>query len=312
MEESLERPEVVVLMSTYNGEKYVEEQIESIFSQKGVCVKLIVRDDGSTDRTIRILENYEALGKLQFVQGKNRGFVESFWEMVMNAPESNYYAFADQDDVWLENKLLRAVEHLREEPEIPLLYCANYYSVDEKLQRHTQEDIFSLEGWKPEYFILTQTPALGNTMVWNRMLMEKLKLHPECNWISEHDHRLQFAAAMIGKVIIDKERTILYRQHANNTSGGIRGGALKKWWLVKKKMLTARMFGDVENRHSCEIRAENFLKYYRSDLDEKMIENLELVVNYRNSFADTMKFLQSNMYKAMPIKIKLRVLLHRL
>lgn len=310
MEEKSEQPEVVVLMSAYNGEKYIEEQIESIFSQEGVCVKLIVRDDGSTDRTIKILEDYEALGKLQIIQGNNKGFIESFWEMVLKAPESDYYAFADQDDVWLKNKLLRAVEHLRKEPDIPTLYCANYYSVDEKLQKSVQEDIFSMDGWEPEYFILTQTPALGNTMVWNCSLMKKLRLHPECNWISEHDHRLQFAAAMLGKIIIDEERTILYRQHENNTSGGIKRGALLKWWRVKKKMLMARMFGDAEHRHSCEVRAQNFLKYYRSDLDKKMIENLEMVANYRNSFADTMKFLQSHMFKVMPIKIKLRVFLH--
>ena len=312
MKEKLKQPKVVVMMSTYNGEKYIEEQIESIFGQKGVCIKLIVRDDGSTDGTIKILENYETLGKLQFIQGENKGFAESFWEMLLNAPEGDYYAFADQDDVWLENKLIRAVEHLRKEPNMPLLYCANYYLVDEKLKKCAQKDIVSTDGWKPEYFILTQTPALGNTMVWNRNLMKKLRLHPDCNWASEHDHRLQFAAAMFGKIIIDEERTVLYRQHENNTSGGIKQGALMKWWNVKKKMLVTRLFGDVEHRHNCEMRAQNFLRCYRSDLDEKMIENLELVANYRNSFTDTIRFLKSYMYKSMPIKIKLRAWLHRL
>ena len=313
MKERLEQPKVVVMMSTYNGEKYVEEQIKSILEQKGVCIRLIVRDDGSTDGTIRILKNYDALGKLQFIQGENKGYVKSFWELALNAPESDYYAFADQDDVWLENKILRAVEHLQRESDIPLLYCANYYLVDEKLQKLNQKDVFSMAGWKPEYFILTQSPALGNTMVWNHSLMKKLRLHPDCNWVSEHDHRLQFAAAMLGKIIIDEERTILYRQHENNVSGGIKKkGALVKWWNVKKKMLAARLFGDAERRHSCEVRAQNFLEHYYFDLDNKMIKNLQLVANYRHSLADTVEFLQSDMYKAMPLKIKLRVLLRRL
>lgn len=309
VQESLGQPEVIVLLSSYNGEKYIEQQIESILNQEGVWVTLVVRDDGSTDGTSKILEDYEKSGRLHFVRGTNLGFIDSFWELVMNAPEAPYYAFADQDDVWLKNKLQRAVECLSKEVGTPMLYCANYYTVDEYLEKKTQSTLFSMDGWKQEYFILTQTPALGNTMVWNNSLQQELKLHPECDWCCEHDHRLQFAAAMLGKVVIDKERTILYRQHTNNISGGV-GGKTLNWIKVRLKLLMRRMFGNEMQRHSGEIRAKSFLFYYGSELNKGLIKNLRLVSNYRNSIKETMQLLKSDMCAAMPLKIKIRIILH--
>lgn len=306
--ESCDQSEVVVLMSAYNGEKYIEKQIESILSQVNIKVGLVVRDDGSTDGTRKILENYERLGSLRFIRGENKGFINSFWDLVMNAPEASYYAFADQDDVWLEDKLSRAVDRLKEEENIPVLYCANYILVDDQLNRKSQNTVYSIEGWKPEHFILTQTAALGNTMVWNYLLQKKITLHPECDWCCEHDHRMQFAAAMLGKIVIDKERTILYRQHSGNISGGVSRSFNKL--KIKCSFLFNRLFGDDKQRHSNELRARSFLNCYRNELSDEMIEALELAVNYRKSVLDTVRLLKSDMCLGMPMNIKLRIVLH--
>ena len=103
---------VLVLMSTYNGEAYLTEQVESILKQADVNVKLLVRDDGSTDNTLRILNKYATEEKLDYITGKNINWMHSFWTLVNMAHGADYYAFADQDDIWFPDKLARAVSVL--------------------------------------------------------------------------------------------------------------------------------------------------------------------------------------------------------
>lgn len=100
---------VTVLMSTYDGENFLRDQIESILNQEDVYVHLIVRDDGSKDRTINILEEYQSRGKLEWYSGKNLGSARSFLNLVSKSPDNEYYAFSDQDDVWFSKKLKRAI-----------------------------------------------------------------------------------------------------------------------------------------------------------------------------------------------------------
>ena len=97
---------VAVLMSTYNGEKYLNEQIDSILSQSGNFeLSLLVRDDGSTDETINILNKYQNLGKLKWYSGKNLGPGKSFIDLLYKTHGYDYYAFSDQDDVWMTGKI---------------------------------------------------------------------------------------------------------------------------------------------------------------------------------------------------------------
>ena len=119
---------ITVLMSTYNGEKYLREQIESILNQKNVRVQILVRDDGSTDHTHIILDEYQKNGKLNWYTGMNLKSSKSFMNLVTKAPETEYYAFCDQDDVWNNDKLYRAVNKLKSmgNMNIPRLYSCNY------------------------------------------------------------------------------------------------------------------------------------------------------------------------------------------
>ena len=104
------KEKVLVLMSTYNGEQYLQQQIDSIITQKNVDVELLVRDDGSTDKTIDILKDYQQKGLLSYYAGENLKPQLSFLHLLRHAPECKYYAFADQDDVWLEDKLSSGIE----------------------------------------------------------------------------------------------------------------------------------------------------------------------------------------------------------
>ena len=116
---------VCVLISTYNGEKFLDEQIASILAQKGVEVDILVRDDGSSDMTCSLLERWQKEGKLKWYKGENLGFARSFMNLLKTASVYDYYAFCDQDDVWLPEKLKKAcfvddIEGLDESP----LACA--------------------------------------------------------------------------------------------------------------------------------------------------------------------------------------------
>jgi rhamnosyltransferase len=137
---------VCVLLSTYNGEKYLKELLDSVLNQNcedKIKVSIFVRDDGSSDNTTNILKEYEQNGKIILFGhgGCNLGFAKSFSSLLANAPLSDYYAFCDQDDIWLPDKLISAVERLEKEDnnEIPLLYSTNLIVVDKDLNEITRD-----------------------------------------------------------------------------------------------------------------------------------------------------------------------------
>ena len=127
--------EVCVLMATYNGEKYLREQVDSIIGQHNININLIVRDDGSTDSTINILSEYEEKGLLTYTKGANLGPARSFMELLKFSPISDYYAFSDQDDIWLPDKIKTAVDMMKEDEEKPALYFCQTQLVDENLKK---------------------------------------------------------------------------------------------------------------------------------------------------------------------------------
>lgn len=125
---------IAVLMSTYNGEKYIRQQIDSILAQQCDCeFELLVRDDGSVDGTKQILEEYAEQGQLTWYCGENLGPAKSFLDLVRRSPGYDYYAFSDQDDYWNPDKLEMAVSTLCGETE-NCVYFANAQLVDENLK----------------------------------------------------------------------------------------------------------------------------------------------------------------------------------
>lgn len=123
---------VAILMSTYNGAKYLREQIDSILFQKGVEVTLYIRDDGSSDGTIDIVKEYaQKYQNIIWTMGKNVGVGNSFMQLIYDCPDDyDYYAFSDQDDIWLEDKLKVAIDSIKQR-DTPALYASNQMLVDE-------------------------------------------------------------------------------------------------------------------------------------------------------------------------------------
>lgn len=208
--------QVLVLMSTYNGERYLKQQIDSISGQQGVSVKLLVRDDGSTDGTLRILDDYKAKGQLDYYFGDNIGPQRSFMHLLQHAPGSDYYAFADQDDVWMPEKLAVAVKRLESQQNRPALYFCQTQLTDERLNKLPSVIIhpYLTFGESMIYKFIG-----GCTMVMNNSLQMVIgKRNPD--YLRMHDTWVYFIAQAVGAYIyFDKVPHILYRQHGDNALG---------------------------------------------------------------------------------------------
>lgn len=230
---------ILVLLSSYNGEKYIKEQIDSILNQKTEYeVNLLIRDDGSTDGTRNILEEYKETyaGRVQIVYGENIGYIRSFFELIKMAEGHKYYALSDQDDVWLENKLDAAVKMCDgEETELPLLYGSSSCLVNTELEPfgETQKQLRGITF----YNTIIQNIFPGHTQVFNEALCQLLKKEIDYSKIYVHDSWITNIAILYGKVIFDNHSYTLYRQHGSNEVGfgkGIVGWIRERIKRVKK------------------------------------------------------------------------------
>lgn len=174
---------VLVLMSTYNGEKYIEEQLNSLLSQTYKEIDILIRDDGSTDRTINLIEDYIDKNKenITLIKGKNIGVVNSFFNLIDHVKnEYFYFAFCDQDDYWEKNKIEVAVNKLNElGNELPLMYCSNKKIVDSNLKLiKTFEKNMIIPNFGNA---MVENIATGCTMLINSKLLDILKKEKECS-----------------------------------------------------------------------------------------------------------------------------------
>ena len=217
---------VAVLLCTYNGEKYLEEQINSILNQQGVSVNIFIRDDGSTDGTVSIIKKYvEQFHNISFVDcgkhlGPGLGFLKLLKYVFHRCAPFDYYSFSDQDDIWLSDKLLAAVKMMQDKTNTPILYCSNQYIYQDGQvirERFDKDPDISLEGH------ISKNYLSGCTMVLN---YELAKIVAEAKYPSRqllkyrlHDSMIFLIALCTGEVVYDKTPHIYYRIHENNTVG---------------------------------------------------------------------------------------------
>ena len=217
-------PLVAILMGTINGARFLSEQLDSLAAQTHQNWYLIASDDGSTDDTLRILKAYQAkwpAGKLIIKEGPKQGFCVNFLSMACDLNiNADYYAFCDQDDVWLATKLAVAIQNISEYQEagVPYVYCGRTSYVNEKLKKIGCSPLFAF----PRTFrnALIQSIAGGNTMVFNQKtkeLLEKVGIvdHPSHDWLV-----YQLATGAGGDVFYDPIPQVLYRQHQDALVGG--------------------------------------------------------------------------------------------
>lgn len=213
---------VCVLLSTYNGETYLAEQLDSLLRQENVTLCVRVRDDGSTDGTQRVLETYRKRfpDVLEWTQGKeNLRAARSFMELVQTAPDADYYAFCDQDDVWDSDKLICAVRAMEaREPGRPLLYYSNVRVVDASLALIEQSDISPAEVRLRR--ALLHNVVIGCTAVMNRVLREALCAYtPDFTEMLHDWWAVKVCLALGGETVFDPVPHMGYRQHGQNVLG---------------------------------------------------------------------------------------------
>ena len=192
---------VCVLMSTYNGEKYLKEQLDSILNQNSIIVDILIRDDGSTDKTLNILDEYnKKYNNIRYYTGENLKSAKSFLDLLFTAGEYDYYSFSDQDDVWDRDKLLVAVSKLKEGYN---LYGCKKKIVNSNLEPLNKED--EIPSSLKLGNVILRCRISGCTMVFNRELRNYLlKCSPKI--ISMHDSWVLKVAVSTGKVFYDENK----------------------------------------------------------------------------------------------------------
>lgn len=174
---------VLVMLASYNGSEYIAEQVDSILDQENVEAQVLIRDDGSRDETVKLIQSrYSQSERVDLIDAsENLGCAQSFMDMVNNVElNSDYYAFSDQDDYWKPNRLERAIKAIQEKAtnsDHAVLYCCNREEVDaERAFLYYNVPIENNDRYKTlEYLLFVRNVAPGNTMVFNRSFLELLK-----------------------------------------------------------------------------------------------------------------------------------------
>lgn len=277
---------VLVLMSTYNGAHFLREQLDSILAQQGVDVYILIRDDGSVDNTCKILEEYSSRNSnLTYLLGDNMGFVKSFSALVKMALEykiqSDFYAFADQDDIWFSDKLCTACKALASQDDTkPNLFTSNSMQIDAD---GNELGLFH-QGLYPMFRrgnILIYGTEQGCSMAFNYKAIELYSLKEPV--ISFHDRWMYLICFYLGTVQYNHRPLFYYRIHGNNTLAAIHGNTRHKSILNRLMGIVNFYFsGNPITNH--QIMASEFYKTWENLIqvnDRGIIENY---LKYRRNF----------------------------
>jgi glycosyltransferase involved in cell wall biosynthesis len=225
-------------MSTYNGSEYLAMQLDSLVDQTYKNIEIIIRDDGSKDTTLDILEKYsKKYSNIKIIKGNNLGVKKSFFELLNIAQgTAKFYSFCDQDDVWDKEKVAQAVEKLKNREDSPCLYASPVQLVDEKLNYLE----FNKANKMGKSNAIIQNVITGCTCVLNQELVNLiLNNKPNTEKIEMHDSWFYLVACFFGEIIYDEKSYILYRQHSNNVVGipsGLFGKVTRSYTNLKKEL----------------------------------------------------------------------------
>lgn len=279
---------VLVMLSTYNGGRFLREQLDSVIAQKDVCVYLIIRDDGSTDNTLQILDEYKSLypNMMTIYKGVNIGCAQSFRNLMEKAYNftlflPDFYAFCDQDDIWTNDKLRIATNALSVyDQAFPNLFFSHFKRIDKwGNDLFTEKKMFKLSFGEA----LIMNPSVGCTQVFNRLCLEKSLM---CNppQLVLHDWWIySLCLALSGNVVYDSNALVLYRQHASNVLGAKHISRLGKLynWLFRK------------NNNLCMHLAEFLYNGYEAQMNPVNRNLVKLCMEYRKTIFSRFKLLIS-------------------
>lgn len=210
---------IAICLSTYNGERYISEQLDSLISQTYSNWHCYIRDDGSKDNSIDVIKCYVAKdSRFSLLQDDlgNLGVIEGYFH-IFNKVDEDYIAVCDQDDVWLADKLMRSLEVLRKiegDKSIPALVHTDSYFVDDKLNMIREKFIGKRGCKKGLNGIIFANSVQGGSVVFNKALNEeskKIKSKLPC------DYQMAMIAELTGVRFFIPEQLLKYRQHQNSS-----------------------------------------------------------------------------------------------
>lgn len=261
---------IAILMATYNGEKYICQQIDSILSQTCKDWELYIHDDGSTDNTIAVVESYveKYPNKIHLIDGKSTGGAKYNFFYMFGQVEAPYYMTCDQDDVWLDKKIELTYDKMltiENKADVPCLVYTELRVVDSELNTiaDTMSGYQSLDCHKRtiNQFIL-QNSVTGCTMMVNRALRDKMLHITDIDNTIMHDWWAALVAAQFGKTAFIDEPTILYRQHGDNSLGAL--GINKLSYIVRRVWQKKQI---QESMRLGRLQAREFAKTYNLPAD---------------------------------------------
>ena len=310
---------VDILLATYNGEKYLKEQIESILNQTYKNIQIIISDDCSKDATREILKEYENNEKIKvFYQEKNLGYVKNF-EFLLQQVESDIYMLSDQDDVWKKEKVEKTIEKLKQE-NLDLVFgdlevvdenlntiCKSYNKymhLEHKIEKYSKD-------YRLQYIYNCMT---GCTMASKKEWLDKILPLPTNSKYMIHDYWIGLIIALNGKVGYLKEPYILYRQHGNNQVGISKAShKFKKLEQIRNLSIEIKLgifetYVQNENAFPENLRKQNkeALEYFKMLQTKKNINFRKWNVFYKLYKTETLlKFLENFMVLNIPCITKI-------
>ena len=255
-----DNPLIQILLSTYNGEKYLKEQLDSFLALDNFeACSVLIRDDGSTDGTKEILREYERLDQFVVCYGENCGVSKSYWWLLEHSDRiCEYFAFSDQDDIWLPDKLKNAIEAIKrrqKKTEFPILFASLSQIVDRDLNPLGS----TLRHRKPVgyYNAMVQNVLPGHTQVLTRKLRDELLLHGASE-IHAVDWWMYLAASAIGEICFLDDFTVLHRQHGDNCVG----------YSISFLQKTKQRFHNLKSKkaNAISVQLADFYRRYESDM----------------------------------------------
>lgn len=263
-----------IVMSTYNGEQFLAEQIDSIQQQTFKDWQLLIRDDGSSDQTPEIIKSFVAQDpRIVFINEHDRenlGVIKNFFTLIKH-DKADYYFFSDQDDVWLEDKLETMLAAARQYPDqLPLMVYTDLCVVDQNLQVMNQSMIRSQSHHANTELVqeLTENTVTGGVAMINHALAEQWRTLDN---IIMHDWYLALLATAIGKLVYIDQPGELYRQHDNNVLGARTFTKRLKTWLSGPSKMLEKYWWLI---HASQAQADKILQENElGDEQEAVIRN---------------------------------------
>jgi glycosyltransferase involved in cell wall biosynthesis len=277
-------PEVEVLLATYNGARFLREQLDSIFAQNYENIRVLARDDGSSDGTVAILGEYAERFPERFrvmPESVATGSPKNNFLLLMKASTADYICFSDQDDLWLPDKVSRtkqAMDQLRSRwgTKVPLLVFTDLHLADDKL-KILHKSLWGCMNIHPGDIarparLMLRSVVTGCTVMLNRQLLELSLRMPEEAYM--HDRWISWLGSFMGKASIVNAQTVLYRQHDRNVVGVdslFLGTAVKQRTrpLLQRILRPGISPGQVVQWEINQGQARSFLKEHGAELPTK-------------------------------------------